>query len=68
MGSRFAVAAGVCLGLFAAVAGAKPVITVDKKVFVADTVVEGTREAVTCVFRIKNTGDEVLQIKSVRPG
>jgi len=49
-------------------AGAKPVIKVSSDVYDADTVIEGKRDEVSHSFVIRNTGDEPLTIKSVRPG
>ena len=59
-------AAALCLA--ATALHAKPLISANKTTHEIDTVVEGTRESVSYTFRIRNTGDEVLTIRAVRPG
>ncbi len=49
-------------------ASGKAVIKVVDDAYDADTIMEGTREAVIHTFVVRNTGDEPLQIKAVRPG
>jgi len=60
----------VFLGLSQAVsvASAKPIIKADVRMHDVGTIVQGEKDAVTYTFRLKNTGDEVLTIKKVRPG
>jgi len=65
---RIMVGAVALVCLVAASAGAKAVIKVEKDTYNADTILEGTRDAVTHAFVIRNTGDEPLTIKAVRPG
>jgi hypothetical protein len=59
---------GFMLVLIATNLPAKPLISANKTVHEVDTVVEGTRDAVSYTFKIRNTGDEVLTIRAVRPG
>jgi hypothetical protein len=45
-----------------------PMISVDNEEFDAGTLKASTKGSVKHVFKVKNTGDSVLTIKSVRPG
>lgn len=58
------------LALVAAVGStlAGPRISVDKKVHDFGEILEGSKEEVSGVFKVKNSGDETLRIKGVRPG
>lgn len=47
---------------------ASPMISIDTADFNAGTIREGEVKAVKHVYKVKNTGDSVLQIKNVRPG
>ena len=59
------------IALFLAVAQpsmAGPKVSVSSKEYNADTVMQGKLEYVRHTFKLKNTGDEPLRIKRVRPG
>jgi hypothetical protein len=47
---------------------AGPKVSVSSKEYNADTVMQGKLEYVRHTFKLKNTGDEPLRIKRVRPG
>jgi hypothetical protein len=53
------------LGLFSS--SAAPSIQFDTKTFECGTIVEGKAGTVNAVFKVKNTGDSVLRLESVRP-
>ena len=44
-----------------------PQIEFDSKTYNCGTVIEGKIEKITAVFVVKNTGDAVLKLESVRP-
>ncbi|MBD3391669.1 MAG: DUF1573 domain-containing protein [Chitinivibrionales bacterium] len=49
-------------------AAAGPKIEVDKADYDDGVIREGAKDTVSHVFTLKNTGDEVLRIKQVKPG
>jgi hypothetical protein len=57
------VASGILAG-----AAKGPKIEFDVKTFNCGTVIEGKTEKLNAVFNVKNTGDSMVKIESVRPG
>jgi len=53
--------------LSASLLSAAPIIHFDTKIFNFGTIIEGKSEIVKTVFIVKNTGDAVLKLESVRP-
>jgi hypothetical protein len=49
-------------------AGSGPKIEFDTKTFNCGTVIEGKTDKLNAVFIVKNTGDGILKLQSVRPG
>ncbi|MBD3315501.1 MAG: DUF1573 domain-containing protein [Chitinivibrionales bacterium] len=63
----------LCLSLLIALmmggpALAAPAIEVDSAKFDIGKIKEGTKEKVTHTFKLKNTGNDTVTIKSVKPG
>jgi hypothetical protein len=58
-----------CMFVFSApVTHTGPMISVDTEEYDAGTLKASTTGSVKHVFKVKNTGDSVLVIRSVRPG
>ncbi len=60
--------ASFLIALIASVLFAGPKIDFDTKIFNCGVVYEGKTETLSAVFTVKNTGNALLKIESVRPG
>lgn len=60
--------AAILLPLLVSSLFAGPEIEFDSKTFNCGTAIEGKTEKINATFRVKNTGDAVLKLESVRPG
>jgi hypothetical protein len=58
----------VCLTAGAFAASKAPEISVDTATYDLGVIYEGKRDSAMHTFKVKNTGDSVLVIKSVKPG
>jgi hypothetical protein len=58
----------VCLSAGAFVASGSPEISIDTATYDLGVIYEGKRDSAMHTFKVKNTGDSVLLIKSVKPG
>jgi hypothetical protein len=68
--SRFPYYVSLMLPFCASVifAASGPKIEFDVKAFQCGTIIEGKTEKLNAVFNVKNTGDALLKLESVRPG
>jgi hypothetical protein len=58
----------VCLSAGSFVASGAPEISIDTATYDLGIIYEGKRDSAMHTFKVKNSGDSVLSIKSVKPG